>query len=546
MNTRYIAMAVAILAGPVFTAKPADVLRQVQTIELPGVEGRMDHLAIDLQTQRLFVAALGNNTLEVVDLESGKRVRQITGLKEPQGVVYLPEMDRLIVTNGEGASATVLDGRSLQPVAAIPLAPDPDNLRYDPAVRLVYVGHGKAESSAIGIIDPGKNALIGSIKLEGHPESFQLETQGRRIFVNVPTAHHIAVLDRDKAAVVARWPIKASGENFPMALDEAHHRLFIGCRKPAKILVLDTDSGKTVVEMETVSDTDDLFYDGRTRRLYVSGGEGAIAIFRQDDADRYTLLKKHATASGARTCLFVPTANALYLAVPHRGSQQAELRVYDTDPVSGSKPSAAREMKVYDFENLGAGKAPREFTVARTGEGTPGRWEVQRADATSGKQVVTQLSDDRTDHRFPLLILDDFSSRDVDVSVRFKTISGKEDAAGGLIWRCQDKDNYYVIRANALEDNVVAYKTVNGKRSSIGIKGDRTAYGVKMKVPHKQWNTLRVIAKGNSFTIYFNGQKAFEVEDDTFSNTGKVGLWTKADAVTQFDDLMVARLAPPQ
>ena len=199
--------------------------------------------------------------------------------------------------------------------------------------------------------------------------------------------------------------------------------------------------------------------------------------------------------------------------------------------------------KVSDFEDDIAGKTPLGFTAALTGGGGAVRWEVQKAaDAPSGGKVVAQLSDDKTNVRYPHLVRDDVSVKDVDLSVKFKTLSGKVDASGGLVFRYLDNDNYYVVRANSLEGNVVAYKTENGKRSSIGVKGKSDAYGINVEVQHKKWNTLRVIARGSLFEIFLNGKKLFEVENDTFAGAGKVGLWTKADAVTQFDVLTVASL----
>jgi hypothetical protein len=169
---------------------------------------------------------------------------------------------------------------------------------------------------------------------------------------------------------------------------------------------------------------------------------------------------------------------------------------------------------------------------------------VEAKDAPTGKQVVAQLSEDRTNVRYPLLILADFSAKDVDLSVRFKPVSGKLDQAAGIVWRLKDKDNYYITRANALENNVVAYKTVNGKRSSIGIKGDPKAYGLKVEVPSGRWSTLRVRMVGDTAEVFLNDKKVLEVENDTFADAGKIGLWTKADSITCFDDLKVTSLDP--
>ncbi len=164
------------------------------------------------------------------------------------------------------------------------------------------------------------------------------------------------------------------------------------------------------------------------------------------------------------------------------------------------------------------------------------------AGAPSGQNVVAQVSDDATNYRLPVLVYDDLSARDIDVSVRFKSVSGKVDQGAGIVLRYQDVDNYYVVRANALEDNVVAYKVEAGKRSNIGVKGRGSAYGVKATVPSGRWNTLRMVARGELFSIYLNDEKLFEVEDATFSIPGRVGLWTKADSVSYFDDLVAFSL----
>jgi len=313
-------------------ANDSSTLRQVQSIQLPGVEGRIDHMAVDLQGERLFVAALGNNTLEVVDLKAGKRTDEIEGLREPQGVVYVPEADRLFVSNGEGASLDVYDGQSLELVDRVELGQDPDNVRYDPATGRVYVGYGSGKGSALGVIDVGKDAKIADIKLSGHPESFQLENEGKRIFVNVPTSGRVEVVDREQGAVIETWAVEDAAENFPMALDEADHRLFVGTRSPAQLLVLDTERGEMVAELDSSGDTDDVFYDSEAKRIYVSGGEGAISVFEQTDPDDYRLIGNVDTAEGARTSLFVTESRTLFVAVPHRGSQQAEVRALETQP----------------------------------------------------------------------------------------------------------------------------------------------------------------------------------------------------------------------
>src|SRR6266545_4296659 len=209
-------------------------LRAVQTIPLPGVEGRMDHLAVDVQRRRLFVAALGNNTVEVVDLNKGVRVQSIPGFHEPQGISFVPDNNRIFVANGKDGSCDILDGDSFRRIQSVNFADDADNVRYDPAAKLIYVGYG---SGALGILNATDGSRLGDIKVAGHPESFQLEKSGSRIFVNVPAAGHIAVVDRHKHALLSTWPVERARSNFPMALDEPGRRLFVGCRKPPRLLV---------------------------------------------------------------------------------------------------------------------------------------------------------------------------------------------------------------------------------------------------------------------------------------------------------------------
>lgn len=304
-------------------------LRQVQTIPLPNVERRIDHLGVDVQGRRLFISALGNNTLEVLDLRKGRRLTSITGLREPQGVFFVPKVNKLFVANGDDGICTVFDASSYKVLASVHLASDADNVRYDTGHNQIYVGYGEG---ALGILDATTGQKLADLPLRGHPESFRLEEAGTRIFVNVPTAGHtIAVLDRVKRSVIATWTVEAEG-NFPMALNEPDHRLLVVTRKPARLIVLDTQSGKTVASQPAVGDADDVFYDAAHKRVYVSGGEGSIDIFDQRDPDHYQLIGRIPTASGARTSLFVPELNRFYLAVPHRGNQIAEIRVYEARP----------------------------------------------------------------------------------------------------------------------------------------------------------------------------------------------------------------------
>jgi DNA-binding beta-propeller fold protein YncE len=303
----------------------ADVLEPAASIALPSVKGRIDHFGIDLKQRRLFVAALGNDTLEVVDMKSSRRERSIDGFGEPQGVLYLPEFNRIYVANGSANGVDILDGASLARIKRVAGLDDADNIRYDARTRKVYVGYG---SGALRALDPETGESDGDIRLAGHPESFQLETRGPRIFVNVPQARHIAVVDRTKRAVVATWPVPGVESNFPMALDESGKRLFVGARRPAMLLVYDIDSGKVVAKQPIGEDTDDIFFDPERKRLYIICGQGRIDIVRQEDPDRYSPAGMIRTAPRARTGLFVPEEGRLYVAAPATGTLPAKLLAY--------------------------------------------------------------------------------------------------------------------------------------------------------------------------------------------------------------------------
>jgi hypothetical protein len=313
-----------ILATAAHAVEPV-TLKLTQTIPLPGVKGRFDHFAIDTAGKRLFVAALGNNTLEVIDLAAGKRSRSLPGMAKPTGILYLPKPDEIIVANGSDGTVKIISGSDYKLRHTITGLDDADNLRFDPQNTLAWLGYGEG---ALAIIDPAIPKLTASVKLPGHPESFQVEKAGPRIFVNVPDAKQIAVIDREKRAIIDTWPMEKFQANFPMALDEPNHRLLIGCRQPARLVVLDTATGKPVADLAISGDVDDLFYDVVRKRLYLSCGEGFIDTIEQTAPDSYTRLSRLPTAFGARTCYFDHTSDRLYLAIPDRGAQHAEIRTY--------------------------------------------------------------------------------------------------------------------------------------------------------------------------------------------------------------------------
>jgi DNA-binding beta-propeller fold protein YncE len=302
------------------------------TIALPNVDGRIDHFALD-PGGRVFICVIGNDTVEVLETVTEKRVHTITGVPHPQGVVYVPEFKKLFVGSRDG-KLHVFDGTSFDLLTSIDFHDDVDNLRYDEAAKRVYAAYGDGESAGIAMIDAATNQrLTDEFKLGAHPESFQLETSGPNIFANLPDLKQIAVINR-ATRTITRWPLVKLEGNFPMALDEANHRLFVGTRTPPRLVVLDTASGRVVAAIRSAADMDDLYYDSVFKRVYVPGGQGFISVFEQSDADHYPLLAEIPSAVGARTAGYAAKIgkkgrDRFYLAVPARpGHNSAEVWIY--------------------------------------------------------------------------------------------------------------------------------------------------------------------------------------------------------------------------
>ncbi len=301
----------------------------LRTISLPGVSGRLDHMAIDPEGGRLFVAALGNNSVEVIDLKEGKPSGRITGLKQPQGVCLIGGLNKLFVTTGGDGKCLVYDCDTLKPIGSISLGEDADNIRYHPGSGELLVGYG---SGAISVIDPEGIRLLGTIPLAGHPESFQIDRRDKS-YVNVPSAGHVAELDLKRRIVLSKWKISRFQSFFPMALDESRNLLFIASRKPPALLVLDTGSGRLISSIPCGADADDLFYDKERRLIYISCGEGILEIFKQIGTDEYRSIIRLPTAPGARTSLWAPELNRIFVASPSQKGKPAAILIYAIDDV---------------------------------------------------------------------------------------------------------------------------------------------------------------------------------------------------------------------
>ena len=293
-----------------------------RTVELPGITGRIDHLAVDLVHRRLFVAALGNGSVEAVDLDKGQVTARAMGLNEPQGVGYLPARDELVVASGDG-TVRFYRGADLSPTGSLKVGDDADNVRIDPCSGLVIVGYG---GGALASIDPASRKVVSTLPLSAHPESFRLDPAHHRVFVNLPGAGQLAVGDLATGKVVAtRKAAHAAG--YPMLFDAAANAVAVVYRLPARLVMSDADSGAVTQDIDVCSDSDDLFLDAKRRRIYVSCGAGAVDVLEAGQGG-YHRIERVRTRSGARTSLFVPELDRLYVAARAADGKPAAILVF--------------------------------------------------------------------------------------------------------------------------------------------------------------------------------------------------------------------------
>jgi DNA-binding beta-propeller fold protein YncE len=298
----------AVWSNAAKTADTSGALVLEREIPLDGVSGRIDHMAVDLERQRLAVAELGNDTVDVIDLRSGGAIHRISGLHEPQGIAFVPSADLLAVANAGDGSVRLFRASDFSPAGTIDLGDDADNVRVDRKTSNLVVGYGEG---GLAIIDSRTHAKVGDIALKAHPEGFQLAPDGDRAFVNVPDAREVATVDLAGGKQTASWTIPKLESNFPMALDSTGKILGIVFRDPARLALLNAADGAIIASVATCGDADDVFFDEQRRRIYVSCGAGAVDVFSLDDLRHIAQVK---TYRGARTALFVPSLDRLFVA----------------------------------------------------------------------------------------------------------------------------------------------------------------------------------------------------------------------------------------
>jgi WD40 repeat protein len=307
----------------------------VQSILLPNVTGRLDHMEVDVKGKRLFVAGLENGTVEVVDLEAAKWMRSISGFKKPQGVLFVAELNKLFLASGDDGMVRVLRGDTLQLLDSIQLEPGPNRIVYDPNSKLVFVGYGGKDAGKgygeVGVIDAKTDKHVGDIKVAAHPSELILNKSGRTLFVFISVANQLQVVDTGKHEVVSTWQITSLRPG-DAAFDESTSRLFIGTRNPAELVVMDSKSGKEVAHLSTAEGQDGVYFDAVRKRIYVSGGRelpsGFVYVYQQKDADRYKAVGRIPTRGGAGTSFWSPELDRYYVAAPANDKEEAAILVY--------------------------------------------------------------------------------------------------------------------------------------------------------------------------------------------------------------------------
>jgi DNA-binding beta-propeller fold protein YncE len=320
--------------------EPANMpLRLLQTIPMPGVKGRLDHLDVDVRGQRLFVSGLENGSVEVVDLQAGKWLRRILGFKKPQGIAYVAALNKLFIASGDDGMVRVFRGDTFALLDSIQLELGPNRVAYDPGRKLLYAGHGGKDAGKdygeVGIIDATQDVKVADVQVAAHPAELLLNRSGDTLFVLIPAASKIQVIDTKKRKVVCTWPVSSQRPG-DAAFDESAKRLFLGTHVPPQMIAMDSTTGKEVANLPTMEGMDGVYFDSKLGRIYVSGGRGFdvgfVYVYQQQDQDHYTQIGTVPTRPGAGTSFWSPELDRYYIAAPANDKDDAAILVYEPRP----------------------------------------------------------------------------------------------------------------------------------------------------------------------------------------------------------------------
>lgn len=314
-------------------AQSTPALTLQRTITLPIGTGKFDHFAFDQKAGRLFIAATGNHSVEVMDFESGKVTESLTGIGKPHGLAWTPATGLLYASDGTQGDLKIFAGSPLNMDASVKLSGDADDMVYDAKSKLLYVGHGgsdAADPGAVAVIDTTNHSLLKNLPVATHPEGLEIDNAHDRIFVNIAEAAEVVVIDGASHTQTAAWKLRRAKDNVPLVYDAEHQLLFVACRTPARLLVLDANSGTELADLPSDAGADDVFYDPEVHRIYLIAGGGAIDVYEIDAGKAVRAIGVIPTSAGAKTGLLVPSLHALFVGVPAIGDKQAELLHYST------------------------------------------------------------------------------------------------------------------------------------------------------------------------------------------------------------------------
>jgi YVTN family beta-propeller protein len=314
-------------------AQSATSFKLNRVISLPSTSGKFDHLAIDVAGNRLFIAATTSHSVEVIDLKTNKIEQSITGLGKPHGLAWVASSGSLYVADGALGELRVYRGTPLALVGTIKLSDDADDMVYDAAHHLLFVGHGGSDAAnpaRIAVIDTKRFHLLNNLSVSTHPEALEIDSANKRVFANISESNEVVVIDTATKTINSHWKLTKAADNVPLAYDSEDKLLFIACRKPGTLIVMDAVTGKEVASLPAAGGADDLFYDPAMRRVYVICGSGEIDAYQIDEAKDLHALEVLPTAAGAKTALFVPANHMLYVGVPGVNEHPEEIRVYSS------------------------------------------------------------------------------------------------------------------------------------------------------------------------------------------------------------------------
>jgi DNA-binding beta-propeller fold protein YncE len=321
------------------SAQSGQPLSLVEMIPMPNVNGRLDHLYVDVGTKRLFVAGLENGSVEVVDLKAAKWLRTIPGFQKPQGIVFVPHLDKIFVASGDDGMVRVFSGKSFLLLDSIKLDRGANRVKYDPRKKLLYVGYGGKDAGQdygeIAIIGAATDKVVATVQVDAHPAELLLSDSGEKLFAFIHQRNEIQVIDTQNRKVIATWPVSSTSPG-DAALDESLQRLLIGTHTPPSMIVMDARTGRQVTSLPTVEGMDGVYFDTTRKRGYVSGGRGfdvgSIFVYQQTGPDQYKNIGEVPTKAGAGTSFWSPELNRYYVAAPAHNGEQASILVFQPRP----------------------------------------------------------------------------------------------------------------------------------------------------------------------------------------------------------------------